>query len=298
MLTIRAEGLFRKLLGRDSSKQPISSKNGTMIGSWDVEAGVVTRTGENAQGSRSTHSKSYDDVIAEDNARGQTMTSADWIAFFGLYPPVSTPDPAQQTYSYRAITFFIDEQRLAQPGGLASDVLITLQIATELAGIVDPTGVADGLNAAVLVADGQYAAAAVSIASIAVPFGAEKLAKAVSRVPVGQLDNAVDAMHTAATAVGKKVGNVTEAAGKQTVEATAQKGRLICPDGSNCFVTGTLVLARKPQFDVAQSESDYDGLVALGAFGTMIALTVRPKSDSSESKRKRKRRRSAEFPTV
>jgi hypothetical protein len=134
-------------------------------------------------------------------------------------------DPATQTFSYKAITFFIDEEKLARPGGLGSDILITVQLVTEVGAFVDPTGVADVVNAGALAAQGEYSEAAMAAAGIVVPFGADKLARAVRRAPVGIVDELADSIRTAVDKASKRLDNIADKSNDLAAAARANKAR-------------------------------------------------------------------------
>ena len=124
----------------------------------------------------------------------------------------------------------------------------------------------------------------------------EKLAKAARRIPVGSLDELAGAVKQSADAVVKKVDDVAEESTELAAKAGANKAKAVCPDGSNCFRTGTLTLRRRRHAgNVAESESSSDVTVALGAFGVLLALTAKPKSTKSGSTRRRQRRRPFEL---
>jgi transposase len=134
---------------------------------------------------------------------------------------------------------------------------LTTQLVTEAVGLVDPTGASDAVNAVVCLAQGDKAGAAMAVASIAVPIGADKLIKHAQKVPNGIVAKSLDGMAKGAEAVGKqfqKIGahtddvlahsEIAKAAGESTAEKMAARS---CGGPGNCFVAGTLVLvARGP----------------------------------------------------
>ena len=289
-MAIPAAQVYKSLLGLSVGLQPIYSKSGQLVGMWDVAQGIVTRNGTSGSPSIVKRTLSYDNVIAKDNADGATMTAEDWNVFFGLDASNNTPDPGTETVTYKIFEFLVGRERLIQPGGTGSDILIAAQLVTEVGGMVDPTGVCDGLNAAVLVAGGQYGEAALAVASIAVPFGAEKLMKSGARVAGNVVESGQEVLQATAGAVMTKLDGVLTKSGREIADAGIGKAARACPDGS-CFVAGTSVLVREASLDFANSESDFDSLVALGAFGAMIILTIKPEFDDSESHRGRRKRR-------
>lgn len=181
--------------------------------------------------------------------------------------------------------------------GTGSDILIAAQLVTEVGGIVDPTGVCDGLNAAVLVAGGQYGDAALAVASIAVPFGADKLMRSGARVAGNVVESGQEVLQATAGAVMTKLDGVLAKSGKEIADAGIGKANRVCPSGS-CFVAGTKVLVSGSASDDANSESDFDSLFALGAFGAMIILTIKPEFEDNESHRRRRKRRMKNLPTL
>jgi len=175
-----------------------------------------------------------------------------------------------------------------------------VQIATDLTGMVDPTGLSDIVNAGALAAQGDTAGAAIAIASIAVPFGAEKLAKAVRRVPVKEVSKATSKIADAGTQATKRMDDVRRM-GDDALEA-AEKAKRKCLDAGNCFIAGTQVVTtvQRPDTGVAiaglttnqymaaedgPSES-LDHLYAAGAFVLMAGLSYQRRS----SKRKKQER--------
>ena len=131
----------------------------------------------------------------------------------------------------------------------------------------------------------------------------EKLAKAARRIPVGSLDELAGAVKQSADAVVKKVDDVAEESTELAAKAGANKAKALTKGpgecgvpGNNCFRTGTLTLRRRRHDgNVTESESSSDVIVALGAFGVLLALTAKPKSTKSASTPRRQRRRPFEL---
>ncbi len=153
--------------------------------------------------------------------------------------------------SYRAIEFLVGQEKLAQNDGLLGDILLTTQLVTEAIGIVDPTGASDAVNAVVCLAQGDKAGAAMAVASIAVPIGADKLIKHAQKVPTGLVAKAknhvVDFAESAAQSLRKTADRADDVVAqarhaKKVGEETATSMAARCGNTGNCFVAGTWVL--------------------------------------------------------
>jgi hypothetical protein len=153
--------------------------------------------------------------------------------------------------SYRAIEFLVGQEKLAQNDGLLGDMLLTTQLVTEAIGIVDPTGASDAVNAVVCLAQGDKAGAAMAVASIAVPIGADKLIKHAQKVPTGLVAKAknhvVDFAESAAQSLRKTADRADDVVAqarhaKKVGEETATSMAARCGNTGNCFVAGTWVL--------------------------------------------------------
>ncbi len=209
-----ASSLMRQLLGLSTLRVGISNGGGVYIGQYDPLDGMVYRNVPNSSGGRKSSQRSL--AIVESQLQtpvGIAFKDRDWDGFFGGYGGSSAPDP--KSYIHIAMNYFVDDDKLAAPGGLASDILIAAEVGFQIAGLVDPIGIADAGGGAIQLLQGDYTGAAISFGSIAVPFGAEKIAKAVSRIPTGALDDAVkgigDLAITAKGNINKSLGFIDDA---------------------------------------------------------------------------------------
>jgi len=290
-----AHALMKALLGLSGGNIELRNAAGNLVGAWETETGIVQRSVPMPDGSNKTMYRSVADVNAWINGEGANATPDEIIAFWGG----GHAAPEDLGYAYNAISFFVDEEKLAASGGLASDLAITLQVVTDLTGMVDPIGISDGLNAVALYSMGDTTGAAIAVASIAVPFGAEKLLKAVRRAPVGQIDNAVHAVQELGQKGVQRVGELQHASG-QALES-AQALRKKCMEGPNCFIAGTQVVVAAPVIEMIADEalvvststtefvpsdsSRSDAVLAAAAFLVGSGLSLRR---SSESRQRRK----------
>jgi hypothetical protein len=115
---------------------------------------------------------------------------------------------------------WVGEERLLEGGrfgtGLLDDLMIAGLLATEIVGYVDPTGVADVLNAGLNAADGNYADALLSLGGALIPGGGDKAGRAAGKVGSRAMDGFSSAAkslsrHTACdapTSIGRAIGNV------------------------------------------------------------------------------------------
>ncbi|MFN6103831.1 MAG: hypothetical protein ACK5EA_05170, partial [Planctomycetaceae bacterium] len=221
------------------------------VGSYDVALGMVIRsTRRTADGPIREIAKPYAEV-RETDLNSPKWTEADWNVFFGGLSTNDPGDPETETLSYRAIEFLVGQEQLAQIDGLLGDILLTTQLVTEAIGIVDPTGASDAVNAVVCLAQGDKAGAAMAVASIAVPIGADKLIKHAQKVPTGLVAKAknhvVDFAQSAAQSLRKTADRADDVVAqarhaKKVGEETAASMAARCGNPGNCFVAGTWVL--------------------------------------------------------
>jgi len=221
------------------------------VGWYDVALGMVIRsTRRTADGPIREIAKPYAEV-RETDLNSPKWTEADWNVFFGGLSTNDPGDPETETLSYRAIEFLVGQEKLAQNDGLLGDILLTTQLVTEAVGLVDPFGVADGVNAVVCLAQGDNVGAAMAVASIAVPFGADKLIKHAQKVPTGLVAKAknhvVDFAESAAYSFRKTADRADDVVAqarhaKKVGEETATSMAARCGNPGNCFVAGTWVL--------------------------------------------------------
>jgi hypothetical protein len=97
------------------------------------------------------------------------------------------PTYAELGYSNRLVGWFgetvvrglLDDERLAQQGGVADDILLTALLVTEGTSYIDPTPVSDLANAGLLVMDGRNEEAGMVMAGAAAPVGLDKVLRAI-----------------------------------------------------------------------------------------------------------------------
>ena len=281
------------LAGRVAYKDQVGED---FVGWYDVSLGMVIRsTRRTADGPIREIAKPFAEVHERD-LQSPNWKENEWNVYFGGLNTNDPVDPETQTLSYRAIEFLVGQEKLAQNDGLLGDILLTTQLVTEAVGLVDPTGASDAVNAVVCLAQGDKAGAAMAVASIAVPIGADKLIKHAQKVPNGIVAKSLDGVAKGAEAVGKqfqKIGAHTDDVlakskiAKEAGEATAEKmAARSCGGPGNCFVAGTLVLvARGPAevrvlanvgASVSLGEPSADGawvtpLLAAGALGLWLS---------------------------
>jgi hypothetical protein len=156
----------------------------------------------------------------------------------------------------------VDDARLVQQGGVGDDLLVTSLLVTEFTAYIDPTPISDGLNAGLLVVDGRYAEALVSVGGMLVP-GA--LARVGDLPIMKKLDDFVPPL---------------------TVDT-----KKLCPDsGPNCFVAGTLVVMAEPNTHrlALDSENRNELFYAIGGFVIAVGLGVKPQGMKEGRRRRRK----------
>ena len=142
----------------------------------------------------------------------------------------------------------IDDERLAQPGGLGDDLLLVGRVITEGTSFIDPTGASDLVNAATYAIGGEWGQVTIAMAGVVAPFGIEKLVKWGSRVPTGVVANGIDKLDEAGGLVNQGAGRlddlselVDEAAETVSQRYSSKYQPLgVLQDG--CFVAGTSVL--------------------------------------------------------
>jgi hypothetical protein len=113
----------------------------------------------------------------------------------------------------KVISNFATPERLAQQGGLMSDLLLTAEVATEFSSYVDPTPLSDILSAGTKVVDGRYKEAIIQIGMAAAPGGLARITESVG--------------------VLRRVGISDVVASKQVAS---------CDSLAGCFVAGTPVV--------------------------------------------------------
>jgi hypothetical protein len=143
-----AAGLMQQLLGMTNLRVTIISNSGITVGSYDLLSDAVYRAVTQADGSAKMRLLSKADVDAQ---LGSGMTADGWNQFFGGVN--GTPDP--KTLMHRAINWVIDDAKLQAPGGLASDIMLTAQVVTEVTGVIDPTGLSDAVNGSICLVQGD-----------------------------------------------------------------------------------------------------------------------------------------------
>jgi hypothetical protein len=156
----------------------------------------------------------------------------------------------------------VDDARLVQQGGVGDDLLVTSLLVTEFTAYFDPSPVSDGLNAGLLVVDGRYAEALVSVGGMLAP---GVLAKAGDLPFMKKLDDFVPPL---------------------SVDT-----KKLCPDGGpNCFVAGTLVIMAEPNDHrlASETENRNELLYAIGGFVIAVGLGVKPQGMKEGRRRRRK----------
>ena len=238
MMTHDASCVFFALLQPGANGQgQLVDKVGNHVGIWNPALGIVTRSVSTTTGGVRQKSMSYDAVkSAIDNEACDT--AQEWNGFFGGYN--GDVDPDAMPTSQILFEFLVDEELRNNNGGLIGDIAIAVQLATDIVGMIDPTGIADGVNAAVQLAAGNNQAAAMATLSIAIPFGADKLARLANKVPAG-------AIKTTANAIGNKFDDAAEAAADlrrsaDNASGAARNTKVGCDKPDGCFVGDTIVL--------------------------------------------------------
>ena len=232
-------------------------KNGLLVGQLDPDTMLVHRTVPYGEGLRSGVLP-LSEIQELLNSVGPQADAAYWdLVFGGKSTPPEEPDDTPLYVD--VITYFVGVEKLAEPGGLDKTLLITVQLATEITGTLDPTPLSDLVNAGALAIDGDFGAAAVTLAGAAVPGGLEKIAQAAKRVPVGKVNAAVAKIASNTDDFNLSRQNLL---GHQPAPpGLGRQTEAICPDGqTNCFVGGTLVLVAAADMAV---ESEGAGKVAL-----------------------------------
>jgi hypothetical protein len=297
-----AATLMQQLLGMSSALVPIYSTDAKLVGYYDLLSDAVSRNARQADGSLAKGWRSKSDVDAQLDSG---MTDDQWDQFFG--GTIAPPDP--KSFMHTAINWVIDDAKLQAPGGLGSDILLTAQLVTEVTGTLDPTPLSDGISGSISLYQGDNVAAAVSFGSILVPFGAEKIAKAASRVPVGAVDNAVNGVEAMATTASKQISKNTQViadagtAQAKTLNAAATNSPTLkmpppCPvGGTKCFIAGTQIVMQSNEVlmrdaSMASNEgelatsADESDVATLVAFGIAAGLAiVKSKLDVREGQR-------------
>ncbi|MFN7771124.1 MAG: hypothetical protein ACK5UC_28330, partial [Planctomycetaceae bacterium] len=128
---------------------------------------------------------------------------------------------------------------------------------------------------------GDKAGAAMAVASIAVPIGADKLIKHAQKVPTGLVAKAknhvVDLAQSAAQGIRKTADRADEVVAqarhaKKVGEETATSMAARCGNQGNCFVAGTWVLVAHAPAEL-RSLADTEGCTTVGPESTGTAET-------------------------
>ncbi len=165
----------------------------------------------------------------------------------------------------------------------------------DFSSVFDPTGIADAIGGTIKLSQGDHTGAALSYASILVPFGADKIAKSVARVPTTAVEATVKAGQqlgeSTLKTIGKSTDNVAEALAKRSDTLSKVDS---CPVGGiNCFIAGTQAVMRSslipftepnstavssetdvPAADKAQPVADGSDIAAVAAVGLGIGRAV------------------------
>ena len=134
------------------------------------------------------------------------------------------------------------------------------------------TGASDAANLVVCLEQGHNHRAAMAVASIAVPFGADKLIKHAQKVPTGLVARAknhvTDLAQSAAQTFRKTADQADDVVAqakhaKKVGEETATSMTARCGNSGNCFVAGTWVLVSHAPAEL-QSLADTRGFTTPG----------------------------------
>ncbi len=316
-----AYSTIRMILGLTGRVEYRDQVGADYVGMYDISLGMVIRSTQRSVDGPFREVARPFETIRDLDAKCPLWGAIDWNSQFGGINLNSPVDPETQTLTYRGLSFLIGEEKMAQNDGLMGDVLITVQLVTEAVGVVDPTGVSDALNAVVCLAQGDRVGAAMSVASIVVPFGADKLVKHANKVPNGVIARCVnkvdDFCETAGATYKKLVGRTDEAvAQSRQVIAKGQQhsldaGLSACIKNDGCFVAGTQVVVAvcfttvEPAASGDAGDTEHVDLPALSmllsstAFG-LLAIE-RPRLRETNRRRWGKlsdRQRNTEKPTI
>ena len=237
---------------------------GVRIGDYDILDDHVYRKVPDGSGGLKTGVRSMTDVrVAMTSYVAATATGTNWDSFFGGSPPTGAE---YKDILHQALNFFIDDARLAAPGGLASDILIAAEVGFAVASFVDPIGIADAGSGLINLSQGNVSAAFLDFGSIAVPFGADKLLRAAKKAPVSTA-NIANMAANAKNVIHKADGAISDA----TAGLGKTRGGKVCTNGPTCFIAGTKVLMRQED----------DQPVAASEEGSLAIVTATSVSDET-----------------
>ena len=250
-----APNLMKAFLGMNTARVGLAAF-GQYVGMYDVLDGNVYRTVPNGSGGLKKGVKSMADVQAAMAAPpAVTATASTWDAYFG---GSTGPGAEYKDILHQALNFFVDDAKLAAPGGLGSDILIAAEVGFGIASFVDPIGIADAGSGVIKLAQGDVSGALIDFGGIAVPFGAEKLLRAAKKAPTAALASAVENVGNMA----KNAKNTINKAGDAITDAGAGRAKILngkaCTNGPTCFIAGTKVLMQQendPQVAVSEDGS-------------------------------------------
>jgi Domain of unknown function (DUF4157) len=167
---------------------------------------------------RAKKNKGLVDFLANNKPELDALPSDQFVnilSFLGSNTPsLSTDNPENSSGST-----FDDEKRLAQ---LNSEMAVEIaKAAADIAGILDPTPISDGISASISLAQGDYASAGLSVVAM-VPYVGDAVGKplklARNAAKLAKLAEEIGVLTKASKIVGKKASQVIVDAGVKTVE--------------------------------------------------------------------------------
>ena len=262
-----ADDLLRAVFGLPTGQNiQITDNYGGYVGMYDPATGLVHRSVRRGERIVS-RPKSIEEVRSLIDNMTVAWNSRDWDSQFGGIAEDTNPE--DQPLHVSIITSWVGAERLAQPGGIGSTLVITVQLATEITGTLDPTPISDLVNAGALVIQGDYGAAAITLGSAVVPGGLDYFAKYAKRVPAKQVAGTTDAIADL----------------RHTPDVTPRPRGGIEPDcpGANCFIAGTLVVVKPDQAgaclvtaaagdETTAADTDAELLTAMTLVGVGLAV--------------------------
>lgn len=182
------------------------------------------------------------------NPNNPNPRTADEIHSFWTGRAIDRPEPqttGQWIMDITGVTGYLADPNLSVFG-------VATLVATDIVGILDPTGLADGIQVMVHTSAGNHGQAAAAAIGMAIPGGFDKLARYASRLPANKVDDAVKAIGDFKKKADDNGAEIAGKAAKAKADATAIKvnaeksleskpGQYRFDNGGGCFVGGTLV---------------------------------------------------------
>ena len=283
-----ATAVFDKMFG--TLRWEIKDADGQRIGMYDATTGKVQRSALSGTGVANLNLPLAD--VQAEMAKGLKTTTG-WDKFFGAKGVIDNDPP--KSWAHWTMNLVISDVRLQAPGDIGSDLLLSAELATEIVSVFDPTGIADAIGGTIKLSQGDHTGAALSYASILVPFGADKIAKSVARVPTTAVEATLkvgqNLGENALKTIAKSTDNIAEATLKQS-DTLAKVDS--CPTGAiNCFIAGTQAVMRSsripfsepngttvspdtdgPAPEQAVPATDVSAIAAVAAVGLGVGLAV------------------------